>query len=289
MSDNNKTLLSWSNLTFRYEPDFVGKMLRNEKPNEIFSGVNGEVNNGKLIGLVGPSGAGKSTLYSVLAGRKIGQVAGEIFREKNTKIALIPQHDELFNLLTVREAFEFSVRLNNPQNTQDAISASSSLIDQLGLAACADQRISTLSGGQKKRVSIAQALVMGSTVLLLDEPSTGLDSVQAFKMMTLLKELLAKKVLAAVFVTMHQPSSKMFNLLDNVYCLAMNGSIIFDGSPKEMASKFTLETLMESASLNDGSTDALARDVEQNRNKKVRENYSFTHIEINIDDCKLIS
>lgn len=102
------------------------------------------------------------------------------------------------------------------------------IIQQLGLTQCSNVKVANCSGGQKKRLSIALELVFSPNVLLLDEPTTGLDSVSSMQMVQLLKSLVQSHPII-ICASIHQPSAKLFNLFDQVYVVSALGNTIYSG------------------------------------------------------------
>jgi ABC-type cobalamin/Fe3+-siderophores transport system ATPase subunit len=139
-----------------------------------------------LLAIVGPSGAGKSTLLRALTGtrpadrgrvRYDGRDLYAGYDELRHRIGLVPQDDVLHPQLTVRRALRFAARLRFPADVPaaDRDRRVEEVITELGLTGQADQRIDTLSGGQRKRTSVALELLTKPSLLFLDEPTSGLD------------------------------------------------------------------------------------------------------------------
>ncbi|XP_046414957.1 ATP-binding cassette subfamily G member 4 isoform X1 [Neodiprion fabricii] len=208
---------------------------------EILHRVNGRLPAGELIAIMGPSGAGKSTLLDVLSGYRITGVEGTVFvngRVRNMNVfhrssAYITQDDRLQPLLTVIENIRIAANLKISTNTP--IYAKEAIIEEiltkLGLYTHMHTRAGRLSGGQKKRLSIALELVNNPLVMFLDEPTTGLDSSSCTQVVKLL-QLLARQG-RTIVCTIHQPSASLFQLFDQVYVLA-RGACLYQGAASLM-------------------------------------------------------
>ena len=159
---------------------------------QILRNVSGTATRGGLTALMGPSGAGKTSLLDCLACRKpMHRVEGTItvngrpcpgHRMRDVS-GYVPQHDVLPGVLTVREHLLFHARLRCPPAMRDVDRRARvhDVIEMLGLSKCAETQIGNefkrgLSGGEKRRVSVAEELVVEPGILFLDEPTTGLDS-----------------------------------------------------------------------------------------------------------------
>ncbi|MGW1290508.1 ATP-binding cassette domain-containing protein, partial [Streptomyces sp. NPDC002586] len=153
-----------------------------------------------LVAVVGPSGSGKSTLLRALTGLQ-RDVQGEVlyenrnlherFAELRQHIGLVPQHDVLHPQLTVRSALRHAARLRFPRDTgpTERDRRVEEVLAELGLGLHTDQRISALSGGQRKRVSVALELLTKPSLMFLDEPTSGLDPGMDRDVMHLLRGL----------------------------------------------------------------------------------------------------
>ena len=143
---------------------------------EALGGVDFEVGPGEIVALIGPNGAGKTTLLSILAGISkpdSGQVEGN-------GVAWVPQQAALYRRLTVRENLLLFARLQHDAGlTAEAPDAMvERMLELTGLTVRSGDPVGTLSGGNQQRVNIAIGLMAGPSVLLLDEPSVGLDPAQ---------------------------------------------------------------------------------------------------------------
>ena len=190
---------------------------------------------------MGPSGAGKSSLMNALAGFR-SEATGTLIvngcehplRYGATIMPVIGnyvlQDDFLFPQLTVRESLNFAACMKLPSqvNTKgERDRMIKVLLDRLGLVEVASRRIDRLSGGQKKRLSVALELINYPPVLFLDEPTSGLDSFSSYKLIRLLKDL--TKAGCNVICTIHQPNSKMFHMFDTLFVLAKGGRCAYQG------------------------------------------------------------
>ncbi|KAK1121325.1 hypothetical protein K0M31_010625 [Melipona bicolor] len=210
---------------------------------EILHGINGRLPAKHLIALMGPSGAGKSTLLDILSGFRTTGVNGNVYvngcvRHMNSFrkcSAYITQDDRLEALLTVMEnmtvAADLKLPTNISRNKKETIIKK--ILTTLGLHEHANTPTGKLSGGQKKRLSIALELVNNPTVVFLDEPTTGLDSSSCTQVVNLLK-LLSRQG-RTIVCTIHQPSASIFQLFDLVYVLA-NGDCLFHGATSQLVS-----------------------------------------------------
>ena len=143
---------------------------------QALDGIDFEVGAGEVVALIGPNGAGKTTLLSILAGISdpdSGEVTGD-------GVAWVPQQAALYRRLSVRENLLLFAHLQHEAGqTEEAPAAMvERMLELTGLGERADDRVGTLSGGNQQRVNIAIGLMAGPSVLLLDEPSVGLDPAQ---------------------------------------------------------------------------------------------------------------
>ncbi|XP_054796036.1 ABC transporter G family member 12-like [Prosopis cineraria] len=202
----------------------------------------------RIMAIMGPSGSGKSTLLDALAGRLPGNVVmtGNVLvngkkRGDHGVKAYVTQEDILLGTLTVRETISYSAKLRLPstmtkEEVNDIVEGT---ILELGLEQCADRPIGNwhlrgISGGEKKRLSIALEILTRPSLLFLDEPTSGLDSASAFFVVQTLRNIAhdGKTVISSI----HQPSSEVFALFDDLFLLS-GGQTVFFGAAK-MAVEF---------------------------------------------------
>lgn len=251
----------------------------------IFQRVSGEAKSRQLTAIMGPSGAGKSSLlHCLFQGRRRG-TSGQILVDSKSrnklKVCFIPQHDYLNEYLTVREDLLFVSKLQLARNfnvarcnSQEGASYIRQIGDQyqasltdheasvvhvagsLGLSSCLDTPIKRISGGEKKRLSIARELLSKPDVLVLDEPTTGLDSLSCYKTIVVLRDLVRRSVdPILVVVTIHQPEKAVFNLFDKAYLLSRGDGVVFDDNPTNaiLTIENVIKTKMPSENYNPAS------------------------------------
>ena len=206
----------------------------------ILHGASGKLAPGELCALVGPSGSGKSTLLNALAGEPPGglRLSGCVRLDgvalarpaRRAALGFVPQGDTHAEGLTARETVLFSAALRGHCAVARAGNDVDAALVELGLVRAAHTRVSSLSGGERRRVTIAAELVLSPPLLLLDEPTSGLDAFTALALLRTLAALAApgRGVLAAV----HAPSGEAFALFSRATLLAC-GHVLWTGAPAE--------------------------------------------------------
>ncbi|MBV8966545.1 MAG: ATP-binding cassette domain-containing protein, partial [Mycobacteriaceae bacterium] len=196
---------------------------------------------GTLTAVIGPSGAGKSTLSKVIVGAtnpNQGKVAFEghdihaEYASLRSRIGMVPQDDVVHGQLTVNQALGYAAELRLPPDTtkEDRRQVIAQVLEELELTAHAEKRVDKLSGGQRKRASVAMELLTGPSLLILDEPTSGLDPALDRQVMTMLRQLAdAGRV---VVVVTH--SLTYLDVCDQVLLLAPGGKTAFCGPPSEI-------------------------------------------------------
>ncbi|MCP4503245.1 MAG: ABC transporter ATP-binding protein [Deltaproteobacteria bacterium] len=197
---------------------------------------------GELCALVGPSGAGKSTLIKVLLGIRSpqqGQVslAGEAIPGKRA-VGYVPQDDALHNTLSVEKELHYAAELRLGALSSHARQEKlQEVIEAVGLEERLDLPIAKLSGGQRKRVSVAVELLTEPDLLILDEPTSGLDPGLERRMMNLFADVASEG--RVVLVATHAMESVE---RCNALCVLVRGQIAFFGKPSDALSFFRTES-----------------------------------------------
>ena len=193
-----------------------------------------EFEKGSSNAILGPNGAGKSTTISMLIGLK-KPTEGQIRYAPNTKIGVVFQASVLDEMLTVRE----NLTIRAQQYKEIAASRVDDLIHQLGLTAFQKQLYGTLSGGQKRRVDIARALLSQPGILFLDEPTTGLD-IQTRKAIWDLLSRLQNDEGMTIILTTHYLDE--VDEADQIY-IVDHGKVIAQGSATAIKSQYASNIL----------------------------------------------
>ncbi|XP_019222461.1 ATP-binding cassette sub-family G member 8 isoform X2 [Oreochromis niloticus] len=211
------------------------------------------VHSGQMLALIGSSGCGKTSLLDIITCRDEGGImkSGEILinGKRNTpqlvkkSIAHVRQDDRLLPHLTVRETLSFVAKLRLPTHFTQAQRDQrvDDVIAELRLRQCAHTRVGNnyirgVSGGERRRVSIAVQLLWNPGILILDEPTSGLDSFTAHNLVITLSRLARGNRL--VLLSVHQPRSDIFQLFDLVVLMS-SGSAVYCGAAREMVPYFT--------------------------------------------------
>ena len=195
---------------------------------------------GGVTAILGPSGAGKSTLLSVLTDSLSVNSRAVADVHLPGVSAFVPQDDRLHGFFTVKSYLQHYARLSGL--SQDGLDDKiDELVDQLGLSEQKDTIVGDiflkgLSGGQKRRLSVCLEALTDPNNLFLDEPTSGLDAESALQVMEFLKTYARGAAGRRVILTIHQPSSFIWQLIDNVVLLA-KGKVMYQGS-REMMEDF---------------------------------------------------
>ena len=205
---------------------------------------------GELVCVMGASGSGKSTLLRVLAGQ-LQPTSGQVFLNGRSLypslddlkkyISYIPQEDAFDEHLTIGENLRYAAAIRSPHlSRRDRMRRLEAKLVELGLgerrhAVVGAAIKKTLSGGERKRLNIGLDMIGMSDVYLFDEPTSGLSSKDSEHVLEIIRSMAHNKI---IIVTIHQPSSKLFQLFHKALLLDKGGRLVFFGTPTEMLRYF---------------------------------------------------
>jgi ABC-type multidrug transport system ATPase subunit len=217
----------------------------------ILNNVTVRVKPGEFVGLLGPSGSGKTTLLETLGGIRHatsgvvsfdGMTAEKYILTKRAQCGFVPQDDIVHGELRVRAALRFSARMRLPAHVSDLMvdDAVQRALEGLSLDEREQVVINRLSGGQRKRVSIASEIISRPSILFLDEPSSGLDPATESKLMEQLRNLASLG--CTVLCTTHVMEN--VHLFDRLL-VVLAGRLVFDGRPEEAKKHFQINKMTQ--------------------------------------------
>jgi lipopolysaccharide export system ATP-binding protein len=208
--------------------------------NKVVDKVSVSVAEGEIVGLLGPNGAGKTTTFSMILGL-VPQDAGRVFlRDEDITdlpmylrarrgVVLLPQEPSAFRKLTVAENL-LAVLETRPSGAASRAARVAAALEEFGLDKLAGARALTLSGGERRRLEIARAVVLEPDFVLLDEPFTGIDPLSVRDLQGIIRALRAKGL--GVLLTDHAVRETL-EITDRAYILE-GGHILKEGTPAEV-------------------------------------------------------
>jgi ABC-type multidrug transport system ATPase subunit len=208
---------------------------------ELLNNISLTARPGTLTAIIGGSGAGKTTLSRLIAGYTRPSIGSVTFEGHNihaeyatmrSRIGMVPQDDVVHRQLTVNQALGYAAELRLPPDTskQERAQVVAQVLEELDLTKHADTRVDKLSGGQRKRASVALELLTQPSLLLLDEPTSGLDPALDRQVMLMLRQLAdAGRV---VLVVTHSVS--YLDVCDQILLIAPGGKTAFNGPPSQV-------------------------------------------------------
>ena len=215
----------------------LAKSYRGKK---VVDDVSVEVRRGEIVGLLGPNGAGKTTTFSLILGLIAGD-AGRIFLDDEEitgypmylraqkGICLLPQEPSAFRKLTVEDNL-LAILETLPAGAAGKHAPIAEMLDDFGLARLAASRAFTLSGGERRRLEIARAMISGPEFILLDEPFTGIDPLAIQDLQKIIRGLKARGL--GVLVTDHSVRETL-RIVDRAYIID-RGRILREGPPRDI-------------------------------------------------------
>ncbi|MGW0837236.1 FHA domain-containing protein [Streptomyces prunicolor] len=216
---------------------------------QILKDVSFGVPEKSLIAVIGPSGSGKSTLLKALTGYRPANQGDVLYDNRNLykqfaelrqRIGLVPQDDILHKELTVKKALKYAAKLRFPADTTGAEREAriDEVLRELKLDIHKEKKITSLSGGQRKRVSVALELLTKPSLIFLDEPTSGLDPGMDRDVMQLLRGLADDG--RTVLVVTHSVAE--LAICDKLLVMAPGGSVAYFGPPEEALNFFGYDT-----------------------------------------------
>ena len=207
----------------------------------VVDGVNLEVKGGEVVGLLGPNGAGKTTTFHMMVGLvqpDEGQVMLNddeltglpIYQRARSGISYLPQESSVFRRLTVADNLRAILQTLDLSGSEQQ-ERCDALMNMLGVSHLAAHKAYTLSGGERRRVEIARALVLSPFFLLLDEPFTGIDPIAVVEIQKIIRRLITSGI--GILITDHNVRETL-GICDRAY-IVNAGTILEEGTPETIA------------------------------------------------------
>jgi len=212
------------------------KLVKSYSGKKVVNEVDIHVKSGEIVGLLGPNGAGKTTTFYMVTGL-IHPTGGEVFfKERNVSkipmyqrarmgLGYLSQEPSIFRKLTVQENV-MAILETLPVSGRERLERLEFLLDELKISHLANQRAYTLSGGERRRLEITRALVTNPSIILLDEPFSGVDPLAVYEVQEIIKELREKGL--GVLITDHNVRETLA-VVDRAY-LMCEGKVLREGS-----------------------------------------------------------
>jgi len=208
----------------------------------VVDNVNLEIGGGEVVGLLGPNGAGKTTTFHMIVGfvrpdwgkvflNDEDMTSAPTYQRARAGISYLPQESSVFRRLTVEENL-FAILETLDLTRQEQQDRATKLLQMLGLSQLAKQKAQTLSGGERRRVEIARALVISPFFVLLDEPLTGVDPIAVGEVQKIIRRLSTGGI--GVLITDHNVRETL-GICHRAYIMS-DGVILEEGSPDKIAS-----------------------------------------------------
>ena len=209
--------------------------------NHALKDVNLEINNG-MFGLLGPNGAGKSSLMRILvtlmepSSGIVRMNDYDLTRDRDkirAMLGYLPQDFRFFSHLKTYEFLDYAARLAGMKNSRERKQAVDKMLEEVGLFEARDRKANNLSGGMKRRLGIAQALINNPKIIIVDEPTTGLDPEERIRFRNLLSTISTQDVI--IILSTHIVGDISSSCTD--MALLNKGGLAFTGSPDELVAR----------------------------------------------------
>ena len=207
---------------------------------KVVNEVSLELRRGEVVGLLGPNGAGKTTTFYIIVGliapeTGLVRLCGEeithlpMYQRARSGISYLPQEPSVFRKLTVLDNLRsIAETLNLSSERREALTTA--LLKELGIEHLRNQGAYTLSGGERRRLEIARALVLTPQFILLDEPCAGIDPLAVLDIQRIVSQLRDRGI--GVLITDHNVRETL-NITDRAYIIN-DGKILREGSPEQL-------------------------------------------------------
>lgn len=209
--------------------------------NHALKDVNLEINNG-MFGLLGPNGAGKSSLMRILvtlmqpSSGSVKMNGYDLTRDRDkirAMLGYLPQDFRFFSHLKTYEFLDYAARLAGMKNSKERKLAVDKMLEEVGLFEARDRKANNLSGGMKRRLGIAQALINNPKIIIVDEPTTGLDPEERIRFRNLLSTISTQDVI--IILSTHIVGDISSSCTD--MALLNKGGLAFTGSPDQLVAR----------------------------------------------------
>lgn len=217
-------------------------IIKSYKKNEVLRGVDIDVKSGEVVGLLGPNGAGKTTMFYIVCGL-VGSDGGVVMLD-NKDISLLPLHkraregigylpqeSSIFKDLSVEDNLYLAAEIAYKKNTKEGKKKVEELLEKLSIKQIRTRKGINLSGGERRRVEIARALVPDPKFILLDEPFAGVDPIAVIEIQNIINLLKSNKL--GILITDHNVRETL-SICDKAYVLK-DGRILSSGLPEKIA------------------------------------------------------
>lgn len=241
-------------------PVVVRGLRKSFSQQHVLNGIDLSANHGETLAVLGRSGTGKSVLLKLIVGllppdagtiriqgQEITGLKPEQLNQLRKKIGFLFQQGALYDSLTVAENVEFPLRRHTSQSAAERRERAGALLDRVGMKQDSTKMPSEISGGMQKRVGLARALALEPEILLLDEPTAGLDPITASEIGALILQLQDERKITCIMVTHDVHGAKSF--CDRLV-LMKEGCILIDGTfedLKKSGDPFVIEFLQNAA------------------------------------------
>lgn len=209
--------------------------------NKALTDINLEINNG-MFGLLGPNGAGKSSLMRILvtlmqpSSGKVTMNGYDLSKDREqirSLLGYLPQDFRFFSHLKTYEFLDYAARLAGMRDSKKRKQAVDKMLEEVGLFEARDRKANNLSGGMKRRLGIAQALINEPKIIIVDEPTTGLDPEERIRFRNLLSTMSTQDVI--IILSTHIVGDISSSCTD--MALLNQGGLAFTGSPDQLVAQ----------------------------------------------------